>query len=105
MKHSQGLLQHDRSSLELTGWRKTTITHGLPIRGVHEFDKMAQGETMKKFIAQLVLCLLLPFLLSSCNTPKPAEEVEDAKGRVEKKIQDARDKQESENPENEQESE
>ena len=37
--------------------------------------------------------------MTSCDTQKPAEEVEDAKGRVEKKVQDARDAQEAENPE------
>ncbi|HEY4490357.1 MAG TPA: hypothetical protein VI958_00100 [Acidobacteriota bacterium] len=53
---------------------------------------------MKSFMTLLVFCFFV-FAMTSCDTQKPAEEVEDAKGRVEKKVQDARDAQEAENPE------
>jgi hypothetical protein len=53
---------------------------------------------MKRLFTLLLLCLFAGSIIS-CNTQKPAEEVEDAKSRVQDKVQHAHDNQEAENPE------
>lgn len=60
---------------------------------------------MRKLIGYLIISVFASFMMTACNTQKPANEVEGAKDRVRKKVQDARDKQEAENPELEQQAE
>jgi hypothetical protein len=59
---------------------------------------------MKKTLASLLLICFVALFAPACDTQKPAEEVESAGDRVEKKIKDARAEQEAENPEKQEES-
>ena len=53
---------------------------------------------MRKIMALILLCSWTVFTLVSCDTQKPANDVQDAKDRVKKNIESERQKQQSENP-------